>query len=184
MSAASLASYLYYSRISNPSHERVIYRWIKQREATTLVELGVGQAVRSTRMIEVARRHAGGRPIHYTGIDLFEAREGGSSGLSLKLAFRALRPLDVRLRLVPGDALTALSRCANYLVETDIVVISADQNMDPTDEAWYFLPRMLHEQSVVLVEQRTEKGLEMKVMTAAQIQSIARQSVRRRRLAA
>ena len=135
-------------------------------------------------MIAVARRYAAGRRVHYTGIDLFESREGGQAGLSLKLAFRALRPLDVRLRLVPGDALAALSRSANYLVESDIVVISADQNMGPMDEAWAYLPRMLHEQSVVMVEQRTEEGFEMKVMQTAQIESLARRCMRCRPMAA
>ena len=184
MSAASLASYLYYSRVSNPSHERIIYQWIRRKQATRFVELGVGRAVRSTRIIAVAQRYAAGRRVHYTGIDLFESREGGRSGLSLKLAFRALRPLDVQLRLAPGDPFAALSRYANYLAETDIVVISADQNMGPRDEAWSYLPRMLHQQSVVLVEQRTDRGLEMKVMHTAQIESIARQNMRCRRLAA
>jgi hypothetical protein len=65
-----------------------------------------------------------------------------------------------RLRLVPGDPYSALAHAANSLLDTDLVVIRADQDPVALERAWFYLPRMLHEQSVVLVEQLGTEGHE------------------------
>jgi hypothetical protein len=135
-------------------------------------------------MIEVAQRYAEGRRVHFTGIDLFEAREPGSSGMTLKRAFLLLRPRDIHLRLVPGDAFSALSRCANYLAGSDVVYVSADQDEAAMDRAWAYLPRMLHEQSVVVCEGRGETAHEPLVLDLRQVQALAARAMRSRRMAA
>lgn len=105
-------------------------------------------------MIEAAAFHHPVRDVHYTGIDLFEARrpEAGP-GTSLKRAHRLLNATGARIQLVPGDLFTGLSRAANGLVGTDLVIISAGYDPECLAQAWYYLPRMLREGSRVLVEQ-------------------------------
>jgi hypothetical protein len=89
-------------------------------------------------------------PVQYTGIDLFEARPVGQLGLSLKQAHRALSRSEARVRLIPGDPVTALARSANTLVATDLLIIHADQDAMSLQRAWFYVPRMLHTASVVL----------------------------------
>ena len=101
-------------------------------------------------MLEIAGIHHAAAEIHYTGIDLFETRKPGDGpGLKLKQAFQLLRPTGARIRLIPGDPLTALSGAANLLAATDLLVVSADHDPDSLAKAWYFVPRMLHAQSRV-----------------------------------
>ena len=42
--------------------------------------------------------------------------------------------------------------------DTDLVVIRADQDPAALERAWFYLPRMLHEKSVVLIEQPGAEG--------------------------
>ena len=104
-------------------------------------------------MIEVAGLNAAAGEVCYTGIDLFEARpHEDARGLTLRAAHRLLKPTGARIRLVPGDPLTALSRVANTLTGSELVVISADQDADSLGRAWFYLPRMLVRDSLVLME--------------------------------
>jgi hypothetical protein len=41
---------------------------------------------------------------------------------------------------------------ANSLTGTDLLIVSADQQGESLDRAWFYVPRMLHDASVVLVE--------------------------------
>jgi len=185
VSVSSLARYLYYAHFSRPTHERVVYRWIKRKHLTSLIEIGMGSAVRSRRMISIASQFGQSRPVLYTGVDLSEARDcGGAAGVTLKGAFRLLRPTGARFRLVPGDALAALSRHANQLSGTDLLVISADQDPYSLSQAWIYVPRMLHPASVVLLETRTPHGKEFQVMSHRDVAAASSRALRRRQLAA
>ena len=101
-------------------------------------------------MIEAASFFTPRQEILYTGVDLFEAREG--PGLTLKTAHRMLRSTGARIQLLPGDPFTVLSRSANALSGTDLVVISDRQDQDSLARGWFYLPRMLHENSSVFIE--------------------------------
>ena len=79
----------------------------------------------------------------YTAIDQFESRGESQPRLSLKEAFHVLRPTGVKLQLVPGDPLSALSRIANSLAGTDLLLIAADQDRQSLAQAWKYVPRML-----------------------------------------
>jgi hypothetical protein len=101
-------------------------------------------------MIDLAARYSAGERIHYTGIDLFEAREAAApSGLSLKAVYQVLRPTPARIRLTPGDPFSALARVANDLLGTDLVVISAGLDAQSLSQAWRYVPRVLHRGSQV-----------------------------------
>ncbi len=104
-------------------------------------------------MIQLAAQYTAREQVRFTGIDLFEMRPATSPGLSLKQTHSLLTPSGARVQLVPGDPFSALARTANSLLDTDLVVIRADQDPASLQRAWFYLPRMLHEKSVVLVEQ-------------------------------
>ena len=90
------------------------------------------------------------------------------------------------LRLVPGDPLSALTRVANSLAGTDVVIISLDQTGDLLDQAWRYVPRMLHADSLVYLERPGKKPGETKfdVISPGQIAHWAHEAQRAMRRAA
>jgi hypothetical protein len=107
------------------------------------------------RLLAVAMRYRPHDRVSYAGIDLFEARPPQQPGLKLKDAHRQLIRTGVQLRLVPGDPLAALARSANSLANTDLVIISAGHDPASLEPAWFYIPRMLHEGSLVFLEEQT-----------------------------
>jgi hypothetical protein len=179
--------YYYLSWFSQPAADRPLYQELHSREVRSIVEMGIGQGVRTRRLFEVALKpsHAS-EPLRYTGIDLFEARGKESLGLSLKQAFAHLKTEHVKIQLVPGDPLMALSRAANSLAATDVLIISADQQGEALTQAWKYIPRMLHEGSQVYVEQPGKKSGETKFQLLPQVEiaRLARDAQRTTRRAA
>jgi hypothetical protein len=103
-------------------------------------------------MIELAQAYAGARPVRYVGIDLFESRPPQTPGMTLKCAFVQLKSLGVRLRLIPGDAFSALAQTANELGQFDMVVVRCDQDPTALKHAWFYFPRLVHAGSRVFIE--------------------------------
>jgi hypothetical protein len=56
------------------------------------------------------------------------------------------------VQLVPGDPYSALARTANSLPDIDLMLVDADQDAESLSQAWFYAPRMLHEESLVLIE--------------------------------
>lgn len=184
MATASLLKYAYLAHLSKPVGLRWLYRQIRRCQPARIVELGVGDGERTHRLLEVAGRYAS-EPLHYTGIDLFEGRvfEGRAEGahISLKEAHRRFKPLAAKVRLQPGDPYTALSVLANSLSETDLIVISADQDAAALDRAWFYLPRMLHANSLVIREKRTGEGeVNLETVPRLELETLARGRQHRR----
>ena len=153
MSVTSQLKLFYLTYLSKPPENRLLYRDIHRRRVRKILELGIGAGQRAVRMIEVARLHAPAVQISYTGIDLFEARSAADGpGVTLKLAHRLLKATGVRIQLLPGDPLSALSRAANDLAGTDLVVISSRLDALSLARAWFYVPRLLHDGSLVFVE--------------------------------
>lgn len=147
--------FLYLSYLSKPVSDRLIYRTMSRQRVLKIVEMGVGRCQRAAHMIEAAGFNAPTAEIQYTGIDLFEARSvADGPGITLKTAHRLLKPTGAKIRLLPGDPFSALSRAANSLGNTDLVVISADQDPHSLARAWFYMPRMLHPGSLVYREER------------------------------
>ena len=120
--------YFFLSSFSNPSCDRVIYRAIKKIKATSILEIGVGNASRSERMIQVAKKFSGSGGVRYTGVDVFESADTGQ--ITLKQCHQKLQAYSVKLQLVPGDIHSSLHRIANSHTRTDLVVISAPYDDD------------------------------------------------------
>ncbi len=153
--AASLLKYLHLAYLSRPREERPLYRAIRRLRPRSIVEIGIGNGLRATRLIDVAMRYNKLHTIRYTGIDLFEARPPEQSGLSLKRAYQLLNSRGAKVQLLPGDPFSVLSRRANALSGTDMLLISNDQDEDSLGQAWFYVPRMLHERSLIFVQRRS-----------------------------
>jgi hypothetical protein len=179
--------YYYLTWLSQPAADRPLYQALHTREVRSIVEMGIGTGIRTSRLFEVAVKpsHAS-EPLRYTGIDLFEARGKESPGLSLKQAYSQLKTDHVKVHLVPGDPLMALGRAANSLIGTDVLIISLDQVGESLTQAWRYIPRMLHGESLVYVERPTKKAGETKfeLLSPVEIARLANEAQRASRRAA
>ena len=160
-----------------PAADRVLFRLLYKRRVTTIVEFGLGTGQRAERMIRLAMKLGGG-PVRYTGIDLFEARPAFAPGLTYKCAHRMLTATGAQVKLVPGDPLSALGRVANELRGTDLLVVSADQDETALSRAWFFVPRMLHSDSRICLEepQAANKGTRFRVIQPEDVELLAAES--------
>jgi hypothetical protein len=184
LSVGRLLRTLYLLYLSQPASRRGLYKAVRVRPVRSIVELGIGLGGRTERILEIAGWKADS--LRYTGIDLFEGRPGGAPGISLKEAFAQLRLPGVRVQLVPGDPYTALLRVANALVNTDLLLISANQDQESLARAWTWVPRMLTPTSLVFLEEAGPKERETlwRQVASDEIQSLAAVASRSHRRAA
>jgi len=145
--------------MSKPAEDRPIYQEMLKGQVTRILELGIGLGDRSVRLLEAAAHFHDAREIHYTGVDLFEGRERSCDvGLSIKQAYRKLARTGTHIRLVPGDAFSAVARIANSLRELDLVVISGDQPAEVLDRTWFYFPRMIDDQTQIFLQKPGHPG--------------------------
>ena len=174
--------FAYLSYFSQPPSDRPIYRAIRSQRVRRIVEFGVGLGQRAVRMIEAASLFAPRQEILYAGVDLYEARSSYEGpGLTLKMAHRKLKSTGARIQLLPGDPFTVLSRSANGLSGTDLIVISERQDKDSLRRGWFYLPRMLHGSSSVFVEEPSNQGGKhvLRLLPPREIEERAAASLRR-----
>jgi len=185
LSAGAIIRSTWLLYFSQPANDRALYKAVKGRAIRSVVELGVGDGTRTTRLLEVLSWQAGNLPLRYTGIDLFEARPAGQKGLTLKQAFATIRAPEVKVQLVPGTPLDAMVRCANSLADTDLIIISADQQAADLERAWKYFPRTLHNDTLVLREQSAGAGKSVfQHLPVTEIHRLARESSKTQRRAA
>ena len=164
---------LYLLYLSQPAADRVLWKAVNSRPIRSIVEVGVGLGGRTERLLEIAAWQSESGSLKYTGIDLFECRPAGQPKLALKQAYHDLRATGHTIRLVPGDPYTALARSANALTGTDLVIVSADQDAPSLERAWRYLPRMLHEGSLVF-QQAASAGKGQQVWRRLPLEEIQR----------
>jgi hypothetical protein len=182
--------HLYLTRFSKPEGERVIFRAMKRKPVQRIVELGMGDMRRTHRMLQFASELAKeDEKIHFTGIDLFESRpavDGKPVGIPLKEAHRLLKLTGHSIKLIPGDPYSALARAANSLQNSDLIVISAGHDQESLERAWFYVPRMMHENTLIFLEQpeTDEVEAEFVLLQAADVkQKVQQQDARGRRAA-
>lgn len=186
MNAFKFLKNVYLCHFSQPVADRALFRLLRKRRVQSIVEVGVGKLERTRRLLELATQLAAAEELKYAGIDLFEARPATSPGVGLKQAHKDLKPLVGKLQLVPGDVFSALARTANALTKTDLLIISADADAEGLAKAWFYVPRMLHDSSQVLVEEPTGKAGEtqFRLLTRLEIEQLASTAARSMRRAA
>jgi hypothetical protein len=158
----------------------LIYRELRRQKARKIVEFGIGAGQRAVNLIELLKEFHDVGNIHYTGIDLFEARAAADGpGLSLRDAHRLLKPTGARVQLVPGTPVEALARVANGLKDVDAVIISAQYTLEQMLPAWFYLPRMTTAATRFFQESTSATGTAVRVLTADEIARFAAQGQRR-----
>lgn len=176
---------LYLTHFSKPIADRAIYRAIGRLRPKLILEIGVGSGSRALRMIGQLQLLDPTLELRYVGIDQFEARpKTEATHLTLKEAHSLLRATPAKVQVVPGDPLSALSRVANSLKDVDLVIVSHDQQGESLDRAWFFLPRTLHDKTLVLQEVSAGEGSKVptKFVTVerSEVETRARQFVRKK----
>ncbi len=173
--------YLYLAHFSKPVGDRALYQAIGRLPARRILEIGIGSADRTMRLVKLARQMAGGEPVRYVAIDMFEGRGSDQPrGLSLKETHRLLATTGVPTQLIPGEPAPALARAANALANMDLVLISAQHDATSLAGGWFYVPRMLHPGTQVFLETRaTDGGTSLRLMPAAEIEVLATSTRRR-----
>lgn len=142
----------YLAYLSKPAKDRPLYRALRRWPAARILELGMEPGRRSGRLIQLARQLRPNDTVCYTGIDLFElSPKDRPERMSLKAAHCKLQASGARVRLVPGDAFTALAAVANQLGQCDLIVV-AQQDAEILSKAWFYVPRLLYPATRVYVE--------------------------------
>jgi hypothetical protein len=182
LSILSQLRLIYLTHFSKPKSNCPVYQAIRRHGMRKIVELGVGTCQRALRMIEVAKLTLPQRDIGYVGMDLFEGRtESDGPGLCLKAAHQLLRPTGVQVQLVPGSPSESLARTANSLGKIDLLIVPAELDSPSSGRLWFFVPRMLHERSVVFVERALADGpSDLRIKPRCEIEELAAGGVRRR----
>lgn len=158
MSLTQRIKYLYLAYFSKPTGDRALYRWIKQRRISRIVELGVGNGQRGLRLIGLAQSLAAADAVRYVGVDMFEGRpRDAAPGLTLKEAHKLMQATGAKVQFLPGDPFSALARGANANTGTELFLVAADQDPQSLARAWFYVPRMLADGAVVLLEQPADK---------------------------
>jgi hypothetical protein len=152
VAAASWFRYAYLAYASRPKSLRQLYRLVKRHRVRRIVQVGVRDVRVASSLIEVAQRFAGDQKVTFSGLDWFDARPSEMPRLTLKDAHRLLHATGASVRLIPGTPAASLASVANAHQNTDLILISSDVAADDLLAAWFYVPRMLHPQSVVLRE--------------------------------
>jgi hypothetical protein len=159
VAAVRWIKYCHLAYVSQPKGERQLYRLVKARRVSRIVEVGISNVARAARLIEVAQRYVRGQKVYYSGLDWFDARSRELAPLALKQAHRALQATGASVRLVPGPPGNSLAAVANAHQNTDLIIMSPAVSDDDLARAWFYVPRMLHNHSVVLREHLNADGL-------------------------
>ncbi|MDP1564443.1 MAG: hypothetical protein Q8M16_23935 [Pirellulaceae bacterium] len=172
--AASYWQSFWWSYFAQLPEDRLCYRLIQKHKLVSIMEIGMEDAVRSERMLQMALRTAGPRVVNYVGIDLFEAHpEADGEQLTLKAAHQLLTATGARVKLVPGDAYSALSRTANSLKGIELVVIGWDNPAEVLAKCWNFIPRFLADNAIILQQGGEEEKFQFKAVTIEEIKQRA-----------
>ncbi len=151
--------------LGKPASDRTVYQLIKKHKFHSFLEIGMGTGERCQQMLRVASKF-GGKPIRYTGVDLFDARP--ENALKLIDMHKKLKTIDAKTQLVPGPIGPSIQRIANSHLRTDMIIISPGTQQSELDSAMSFFPRMLHANSVVLLQ--TEPNQKMKQLMRLDIE--------------
>jgi hypothetical protein len=172
----------YLTHLAKPVADRLVYRAILDNKISRLVEMNLGDGSRALRMIDAAARNNQRQDIHYIGVDSFEGRNPTDGpGMSLIEAHRLLKQSEAKIKLIPGDPCEALARSANLLTNIDLLLIDVPQDSGRLERTWFFVPRMLHARSIVLLGAADSKGEKIfRQIELAEINRLASASQRRK----
>jgi len=194
--------YTWIAHFAKPASQRCLHRAVRRQRVRRILELGIGDASRAKALIRTAAIDGGATDVTYAAIDLFEARPALSvvddfssddfsnddpntdahQPLPLKEAYRRLRSTGAQIRLLPGDPYSALARGANDLGQLDMIIMGADVDPESLQAAWFYVPRLLHDETQFWTARRDDEGEVRYELTAlADIHALGREATARRR---
>ena len=142
---------LWLLRCSRSVGERPLVRSILDGRPKKILELGLGELNRTPKILSLAAQASDG-PIHYVGLDRFEARlPEDPAGVTLKEAHSCLQSFG-RVQLVPGSPDSTLARLCNHLGWFDLILVSAAIDQATVSRCWFFLQRLTRSHTVVFQE--------------------------------
>lgn len=156
----SFFGFLKLTRFSKPSQDRVVYQLIKKNQYQSFVEVGLGDGTRCAKMVQAAMTVSPDANLRYTGIDLFDARDESQTPIKLIDMHKQMKGLPAKTQLVPGELDAAVQRIANSHLRTDLMLISAPLDEEKLQAVVPFMPRMLHSDSVVLLQREIDGPFE------------------------
>lgn len=165
------------TRFSRPAADRPLMRELLRQRPAKILELGLGTLDRTERLLRIA---ASLRPMHYVGLDRFEARlPDDPPGVTLKEAHRRLHGIG-RIQLVPGNADSTLARLCNHLGSFDLVLIAASTDRQNLTRCWFFLQRLIRPETVVMQESIRDTEAHWQVVSHHRVADLASQTILRR----
>ena len=168
---------MWLTRLSGPAAERPLLRQILQQRPARILELGLGTLERAERLLRIA---ADLGPVHYVGLDRFEARSPGDPvGVTLKEAHQRLHGLG-KIQLVPGNADTTLARVCNQLAMVDLVLISSSNDQQSLTRCWFFLQRLVRPDTVLMQELVRDASHSWQEVSHERLADLASQTILRR----
>lgn len=136
--------------LSGTREQRLVSRVVLRRQPRNIVELGLSDCSRTTRIMDCAVCYAAPASIQYTGIDFFDGRPAGDNPLPLKEAYRQFRSRGVNVRLIPGTPASGSEMIYSAGVHPDLVVIDARVTDADLAGAWRRLADTMAEGSVAI----------------------------------
>lgn len=179
----SSLGYMHLTMMAKPVCDREIYKLIRKQRFRSFIEIGMGDGTRAENMIRVAQKFGVSANTKLTGVDEFDGRDESQDKLSLIEMHRRLKAYEqAKTQLVPGDVSQAIARIANSHLRTDLIVVSAGYDKHLLDDIWFYIPRMLHSGSIVLIQR--ENGGSFETMNRLQIEKLAENSNSKQAIAA
>ena len=175
----SRLKFLYFALFSHPRCDRRLYRLLWRRRPASFVELGIGDLARSRRLIDIAQRSSRPGRVSYCAVDPFDARGPSLPSLRLIDAHRELSKTGCSVRLIPGEPADVLARHANDLMASSVVLIADHVDEEAMSRAWFWLPRMLTSDSLVMAQRHQDEQVSWTEITLAEIDERAALSQRR-----
>jgi len=167
---------IWLTRFSSPAVERPLLRLVLDRRPAKILELGLGTLERTERLLGVASSL---EPVHYVGLDRFEARlPGDPAGVTLKEAHRRLHGLG-RIQLVPGNADSSLARLCNQLGGFDLVLVSSSTDRQNLTRCWFFLQRVTRPGTVLMQEVVRDASSTWQEVSHERVADLASQTILR-----
>ncbi len=159
MSSLNRLQILHLLYLSKPRADRLVYHGIRRFKPRKMAQVGLGTGVRSLRMLTMACQYHPAEEVQFVGLDRFEDRPADQGpGISLREAHRTLRATGAKIQLLPGDPCDGLVRAANGLGKLDLLLLAPGADAQDMAGAWLYVPRLLHEQSLVFLETATAEG--------------------------
>lgn len=162
MAKPSWLKKLYVRYFSTPVADRAVLLYVMDHPVASILEIGIGSGRRTKQLLHHCRLPAGVEQLRYVGVDMFESSPESREHLKLKQAHRMLSEAGAKAHLIPGDATSALSRVANTVHPSQLVII--DGGYDSSDisgktlQQW--LPRLATEDAAIFAAAQQGEPLE------------------------